>query len=299
MPDNFNIFLMGDDHEGNLLRYTKGFDKFLEIVCSEWNGVDQKDNYIVHHGDPMEGIMVDDPRFDPLTCKNPIPLEQMKSVINNYKPVANKMITMLEGNHPWKLHRFGHLTKQICEELGIPYGTWTAKIAYLDNYNELMFKSFHTHGRKNIGSACDDIKRRKVNMLLALKRHLKDQVGDCALMAKGHTHRLLVSEPESEVYMTDNGDEIQQCYTLPEYTNQDFADDETRREIGKPSQGLYNAPYIYPDNRWYVNTGSFLKSSQNGVSGYAEMFEYAPIELGFAVAEIRNKTIQNVRSIFL
>jgi len=299
MPENFNIFLMGDDHEGNLLRYDKGFNKFLNIVCSEWNGVGEKDNYVVHHGDPMEGIMVDDPRFDPTTCTNPIPLEQVEAVVSNYLPIANKMLVMLEGNHPYKLHKFGHLTQEICKRLEIPYGTWASKLIYLDAYNEVMFKSFHTHGRKVINSSCDDIKRRKVNMLLSLKRQLKDQAGDCAIMAKGHTHRLLVCKPEPEVYMTDNGSEVQQAYTMPEYVKQEFADDDTRSEIGKPSQGLYNAPYIHPDNRWYVNTGSFLKSSQNGVSGYAEQFEYSPMELGFAVVEIRNKTIQNVRSIFL
>ena len=99
--------------------------------------------------------------------------------------------------------------------------------------------------------------------------------------------------------MTDDGNEVKQAYTMPEYLSQDFADSDTRSEIGKPSRGLYTTPYIHPDNRWYINTGSFLKSSQNGVSGYAEMFEYSPIELGFAVVEVRNKTIQNVRSIFL
>ena len=49
--------------------------------------------------------------------------------------------------------------------------------------------------------------------------------------------------------------------------------------------------YIHPDHRWYVSAGSFLKLYEEGVSGYAEIGEYDPVELGFAIARVRNQKI--------
>ena len=56
-----------------------------------------------------------------------------------------------------------------------------------------------------------------------------------------------------------------------------------------------NAPYIHPDNRWYVNTGSFCRLYVEGVSGYAERAGYDPMEIGFPVLRVRDGKIQGIR----
>ena len=117
----------------------------------------------------------------------------------------------------------------------------------------------------------------KSNMELSLKRSLKFKAGDCAVMTKGHTHRILVADPIKELYLTDDGERIRGHYT-----------------------GWGQAEsYIHPDARWYGNTGSFLKLYGIGHSGYAEIFEYDPMEIGFLVLKIRDKKIISLDPVYL
>ena len=64
LPANFNLFLFGDDHEGTLLRHNKGWNKLVNMMESEFEGIKPRHNYGVHHGDFIEAITVDDYRFD-------------------------------------------------------------------------------------------------------------------------------------------------------------------------------------------------------------------------------------------
>ena len=276
---NHNIFLFGDSHIGNALRHKKGFDKMMNMMHSEYEGVPAKGNYGIDHGDIIEAITIDDPRISLEGIKDAIPTVQMAQAVKEYRPIAHKMLFMCEGNHPFKLWRFGPITQLICDELKIPYGTWSAKLVARDARGQLLYKSFHTHGRKSITSTADDPKRRIVNQRLILKRHLKFKMGDCILMCKGHVHKLIVCGPESELYMKDDGVKIKQAYTM-DHTDQ--TDD-----------------YIHPDHRTYVCTGSFLRLYGEDVSGYAEIAEYDPLELGFCIARIRNRKLKGVDVITL
>ena len=286
---NSNIFLISDDHEGSQFRYSKGWDRMCDMVNSEWNGIKSKNNYVVDGGDFMEAIAIDDYRYGPETDAESIPDLQVEAGVENRKPIKDHIVTILDGNHPFKLWKFGMLTARLCRMLGVPYGTWTAKISWTDKRGSVKFKSFHRHGTKSITSTADDPKRRKTNMELILKRHLKEAAGDTILMCKSHTHKLLVSRPEPPLYLTDDGRNIHAGY----------------------AEAVQNAEYIHPDLRWYVNTGSFLrmynvgshlsgKFGENlGVSGYAERAEYDPVELGFAIVEVRDWCITEVRKVKL
>ena len=289
LPVDHNLFLFGDDHEGTILRYDKGWNKFIDMLHSPWGGLPANHNFAIDHGDFMEAIMIDDPRYDIATVKDPIPMVQLENAVKNRAMIRDRLLFILEGNHPLKLWKFGALTEILCDRLKVPYGTWSAKLVVQDRKGRLMYKSYHTHGRKQITSTADDPKRRETNKQLILKRHLKFKAGDCALLAKGHTHKLLVCKPESELYMTDDGKQVQQNYTLENFR--------------------HDAPFIHPDHRWYVNTGSFLRLFADPierpglptkyVSGYGEIAEYDPIELGFAVAEIRDRKIVDVKKVVL
>lgn len=234
---------------------------------SEYDGC--SNNYGIEVGDDIEAIMADDPRFSEEKLTEPLPLAQITKAVKDREPIKHMMLVKLMGNHERKLWRFGNIMEEICKRLDVPYGTYTAKVTIQDSKGNLMYKTYATHGYKSITSTADDPKRRRTNMELILKRHLKFKAADCAVMVKGHSHKLLVCKPEPELYIYDDGKKIRQSHT---------------------GWGQ-NEEYIHPDARWYGNTGSFLRLFGKDVSGYAEMFELDPVELGFLILKVRNKKI--------
>lgn len=275
LPNNHNIFHFGDLHDGSVLSSKHGWNKLCDVMNSEYDGC--KNNYGVDGGDMIEAIMVDDKRFSPEKLTEPLPLAEMKTAIELRKPIKDKLLAILMGNHERTLWRFGDITEQVCKELGVDYGTYTCKLTIKDKDDKLMYKIYDTHGFRGITSTADDPKRRRVTMQLILKRQLKFKAGDCAVMIKHHTHKLLVCKPESELYLVDDGSKIKQAYT-------GWGQDE---------------PYIHPDARWYGNAGSFLKLHGKGISGYAEIMEYDPVELGFLVLKVRDKKIVALEPYYL
>ena len=275
LPNSHNFFLFGDLHDGSVLSCSKGWSQLLDMMNSEYDGC--SNNYGIDMGDMMEAIMVDDPRFSEEKLTEPLPLAQMKRAIELRRPIQDKLITILLGNHERHLWRFGSLTKEVCDNLDVPYGTYTAKVTIRGRNNRLMYKLFVTHGSRTIRSTADDPIRRYANEKLILKRHLKFKAGDCAVMVKAHAHKLLVCEPEAELYLVDDGKKIYQEYT-------------------KWGQ---REPYIHPDLRWYGCSGSFLRLYLPGFSGYAEIGEYDPVDLGFLVLRVRDTLIQALEPVRL
>lgn len=280
-PDNFNHFFFGDAHECNPLSSNGGWEQLVDMLHSPYDGC--KNNTCSDGGDMIDAITVDDKRFDPRYATDkqgkplPLPLRQAKMAVERRRPIAKLLQWILDGNHEYALRRFGDITQSVCEELGVTYGTYSVKATFLDKKGNLMFKAYDTHGRKGISSAADDPLRRETNMRLTLKRHLKFKAGDCAVMVKHHTHKLLVCKPESELYLTDHEGAITQNYT-----------------------GWGQAEsYIHPDLRWYGNAGSFLKLFGDGISGYAELAEYDPVELGFLVLKVRDRKIVSLDKVRL
>jgi len=247
----------------------------MDMIESPYEGLAAKHNYAVCHGDLIEAIAVDDPRYDIRTTKEPFPLKQMKDAVDMLKPIRSKLIALLEGNHEWKLWRFGDISAEMASMLKVPFGTYSCKLIYKDKHGGLIYKHYATHGRKMINSTADDPERRESNMKLILKRHLKMKQGDALLMSKGHTHKLLVCEPKARLYLKDDGYDIKQAFTQVDQT----------------------AEYIPENLRWYVNTGAFQKMSRLGISGYAERAEMDPIELGWAVVVVRDRKIIRVDKI--
>jgi len=243
-----------------------------------------RNNYGAESGDEIEAIMVDDRRYSPEKLKpkenepaEPLPLTQAKNAIAKRRGVAKRLLYMLEGNHNRSLWRFGNLTAYIADELGVEFGTYTVKLTVRSEDGGLMYKVFHTHGSRSITSTADDPKRRKTNMELILKRQLKFKAGDCAVMVKGHAHKLLVAKPEADLFLTDDGRKVKQNYTKWGQTER----------------------YIHPDARWYGCSGSLLRLYGDGISGYAEVGEYDPVEIGCLVLIVRDRQIMELRKVVL
>jgi len=271
VPNNFNLFQFGDDHEGTCLRHKEGWEQLVDMMNSPYGGLKADCNFGVDHGDIVEAIAVDDKRYDEDTTSLKVSKQEDQAVINREK-IKDKLVCIMEGNHPRKLKNYREITKEVCKKLGVNFGTWSAKITYYSG-NSFYFKQFATHGSRTISSTADDPLRAESNMRLILKRLLKNKFGDCLLMSMGHSHKLIVTPPINALYMADDGKEIKQHYT--------------QRKLGR-------SEYIHPDHRWYINTGAFYKLYEDGKTSYAEIAGYDPIELGFCVVRYRDGDIEGI-----
>lgn len=277
LPRDHNLFLFGDTHLGSRLCHLSGIEQLIDAMRSPAYDLPASANFGIHHSDAIEGILIDDPRYNPSTCPQPFALQQVDDFVELMQPIKNKIIVMLYGNHEIKLWKFGNLSAEISKRLGISYGTFSCRLTYLDPYGQLMYKHFATHGHKPINSTAEPHFRRESNMKLILKRHLEPFGGDCALNSKGHTHRLLIMRPYEELYLSDDQEKVHQHYTRLDQTSS----------------------YIHPDARWYVNTGAFYKLYELGVSSYAEEAEYPPIQLGYAVVKVRDGIIRDIEKVYV
>ena len=269
VPDNFNLFFLGDLHIGSILFHDEGFRQALEATKAKYRGCGC--NHIIGMGDYIEAIDHSDRRFDTYTVdqskiRPELQAEYFEELIQPYKA---KFDVLLVGNHESALMRYYNYVNSVCKRLGIPYGTYTSIISYRDKKGGLLFKVFASHGRGSIRSSADDPERVEANLNLSLKRKLKNKAADCAIMAMGHTHQTLVCLPKKTLYMTYDGNDIQQNY----------------------KEGDQSARYQHPDHRVYLNTGTFRRTYARGVSDYAEMAMYDPVVLGFPVVMVRNGRI--------
>jgi len=201
---------------------------------------------------------------------------QKSTAIQTRQEIKKKLVCIMEGNHPLKLKKFGMITPHVCKELGVKYGTWSAIIEYVHN-GRVLFRHYATHGYGSINSTIDDPKDRLNSMLRTLRRKMQRKAGGTVLMSMGHTHKLLVYQPEPKLYIAGESGSLEQHYT-------------------KPDQA---ADYIPHDERWYVNTGSFYRTYAMDNSGYAEIAGYDPIELGYSIAVIRNGELREVKKVVL
>lgn len=266
LPKNCDIILHGDTHIGSSMCHYSALDAIVDRTVHE------KNTFIIHMGDWIEAISSDDYRFQSDTTKEPIPLKQAKMAIDIYRRASKKFIVGLMGNHEEKLIRFGDLSEVICNGLGIPYGTWTTKLSL--DFGSSKMKFFLMHGgRFSIGSGAKDFEQQQANMKASLKIKMSQKASDCILMAMGHTHKLLICPPSERLILADDGKKIIQKYL---------------------GLGDGNADYIEPDRRYYLNTGSFLKTYELGTSGYAERAGYDPVELGYCNVRISGGKIEKV-----
>ena len=278
VPYDFNLFLISDDHEGNLLRHADGWDFMTDQVRSKYDNIAPWHNFVVHHGDINEGIQVDDKRYDGLTTNGCI-YSQMQQAKRNLDPIRKNLVAVLDGNHSWKMWKFfgpgkPGMTETVCTDIGVRYGHPACVINYTCGGNTL-FKHYAIHIASNQApsSSVDDPKRKKTNIEGGLKRRLSPKFGDTLLMSCGHWHKMIYYSPESAFYVATDSGRMKSGYTNRPAT------------VGK---------YIHPDHRHYVCCGSFLKTYGDGVAGYAEKAGFDPVELGYYIVRVRGGEIAGI-----
>ena len=269
LPPTHDLVLFGCTHEGSVLQYKQGVQKTIDYILKKEN------RYAAHLGDTIEAIAVDDPRYDPHTSNQPIPLLQADAAIEVLTPIKDRLLTVLLGNHEDKSTKFGNLSEYIAKALGVEYGTWTCKLIVKDDEGNIMYKVYLVHGfsKKHLSSNAKDYDQRIANLKAAMKMMLKEKASDCVLMAMAHYHLMLLAEPVNKLYLIDNGTELKQKYLT---------------EVMK-------ADYLDPDQRWYVCVGSYYKTYAMNIDSYAEKAGYDPRELGFMVAHVENKKMVSVK----
>jgi len=277
MPDNFNLFLWGDTQWGNVGTREKGIDKMFDMMESEYRGVPAKWNYAAHMGDHLEGIVVGDPRFafDQLLPKKTFLRAMIDHAIERESVIRKKTLFILNGNHEWKwINTYGDIGREIADRLEVPYGLRSCVARFhRKKTGNFLFRGHHHHGFGSLRSNAKDHVQREANMKAALKDRLRRLFDGAVYHAMGHTHQLMVVEPDTSVKILAEADGIlRQSYPLSD-------------PLSTVDQ---SSSYIPPDSRWYVNTGSFLQTyTEEGVS-YAEQLGLPPVELGFIVGAVRD-----------
>jgi len=267
LPATHNIVVSGDFHIGSLLTSGESIDEMVEYIRKT------PKTYFAGVGDYIEAIAVDDYRFDMRTTKEYDPFHQANDVVDKLRPIKKKILALGTGNHEWKLVRFGDIVREfICDKLQVPYGTYEYVLVIKDEDGNFMYKIFVSHGFRSISSGAGLRRQRRGNEEVQIEKRLREKMGDCLIMCMGHTHRLIVAKPISILHMVERGGKIKSQYT-------DVHD---------------NGSFIHPEHRWYVNTGSFLKLYHEGVSGYASMAGYDPVDLGVPVIQCVDGKIHNI-----
>jgi UDP-2,3-diacylglucosamine pyrophosphatase LpxH len=268
IPSSCDIALFGDTHWGNLQMSDSGFFQTCEWIMAERN------RRFVFMGDAIEAITTDDKRYQDDTTVDPIPMRQLSTFVDICQPIRKRGLAWLSGNHEFKLQRFGDIGEEMADRLEIPYGGCAAKLLLRDKRGPIA-KVYLAHpSRFTIRSNAKDFEQRRANMAASVKRFLVDKAGDCVVMGFGHTHKLLVVDPSPKLVIFDEGGKLKQDYLI----------------------GDNSMPhYIDPDRRWYANTGSYLRTMVLDHDGYAERAGYDPVELGFAVVEIRDRKVTAVK----
>lgn len=275
LPSSHRFTLFGDTHMGSMMCTYDGIETCMANILADKHG------YAGFMGDAIEGIHINDNRFD-FTEADPIPLRQGKRAVNTLSPVASRLKFELLGNHEYALLRFGNLAQYIADELTklckgkntVVYGSYSAVVNVYDKHG-LMYRMFVTHGY-TLSSAAKDPIQRKANLMANLKRKLEGKNGQTVIMAMGHCHKLISVEPE-ELYLKQEDGKLKGRYLT-----------HVMGDVG----------YIPPDQRYYFATGSFSRlytdeTDIDGtpVSGYAERAGYDPVELGYVQWQVEDRQI--------
>jgi hypothetical protein len=268
VPENCEIALFGDIHLGSVACYEKGVQQVANWVRGS------KNRFWAGMGDTIEAITTDDKRYQATGKKDIVPVKQAKAAVEMLRPIADRGLVLLSGNHEFALHRVGDFGESMAEELGVPYGGRTCKVA-LHGKHGLTFKMYLCHpSHVTLPAGAKDHEQRLANRKASLKRVLANKAADCLLMGMGHVHQLLVADPARKLSLYDDGCEIKQAYT---------------------GLGDGRAQRIDPDSRYYCATGSFYRSQVLGEDVYSEQFGYDPVELGYIVVTVRDGKLAGVR----
>ena len=197
--EKINLYFLGDVHEGNCNCNHKALSEAVKIIKNDPAG------YWIGMGDYIEAIThTGDKRFDPLSISKEynindlkdLPFKQAERVFNYLKPIDNKCLALLGGNHEEKYSQYN--SSNVYKRFVKMFGTSAHKegehpfvIGYVGFYNLKLCRP-NTRTIENItialnhgvggGGYLEGYKTNKVHQVF------KYMYGDINIM--GHVHQL-------------------------------------------------------------------------------------------------------------
>jgi len=278
LPPDHNIYTFSDTHEEYIGCADDKLDEFITTVHDDPIG------YSMFGGDAFETQYVSHKYYDPVTIKkdvssgNPtIAAAQIERSAERHRPIKDKLLAWLIGNHELRVIGIVNLGLNLMKEIGRPeiYAGYSCKLAIKDDKGRTRYKIYSNHGKNIAESRAGTERQREANRAASLQRALAPIYGDCIVMVMGHTHRLIVVKPLRRLYLVDDGRKIKQKYITT-----------------KPSDD-----YIDPENRYYINSGSFFRSQMLDIDTYAERNMYPPTEMGYAKIIVRDYQVVDVEKV--
>lgn len=199
-PDEFHIYLIGDEHGGTKHCASDALQKQINIVKNDplgrWVGM----------GDKGEFISPSDPRWDTGVIEDwvhpdNIALDQSNWYCDMFSPIASKCDGLLEGNHEDAIRTHSHIDvhNYICDKLGVANLGYSCFLRYLfhrKKSNEAhQFTGFFTHG-----SGWAITKGAKLNRL----QRIMDSF-EADMYATGHMHDIIT---DTKSYLTLDANNI-------------------------------------------------------------------------------------------
>lgn len=293
LPAEHTVVLGGDWHVGNRSCSHDTISAQIKRVR------DSKNTYFAHLGDVAEKTPVDHKHFSvdqlvpPPGWDKPLvtATDQYDYAERELFPqVADKTIVCLEGNHDFRFNNSaGNQLAAMLGRLNIPFGTYMCKVQVTVE-GEPAYKMLLWHGWSGLsGQRNPDPMVRRHQMQKSLKTKLASLASDCEIMAMGHTHQLVVTEPIGHTVFGDDRNDLLAVYrTLP--------------KMKIPAGNGKWLDYVPPESRWYVNTGSTLKGYEvdeaNPYSTYSEKWGLPPADLGWAEVSYSKGQGLNVKPIY-
>jgi len=275
IPSTYDLYCWGDTHVGNPGLHEEAILHFRRYIKAK------KNRFFVHLGDACEAITLSDKRYelDMHMGRAGRVMDQIREVVDWFNPIADRGLCFLEGNHEHKLHNTIKITDEICRELNMDNGTYTAKLVLND------IKGLIWHGAGIVNPRAGDKRQIETNKQIAIKRKLRWLPGgDADWLGMGHIHQLIIHPPDDYLHLIDDGKNLKQVYPSP------------GRIVVDKKRGLYRIP---EEDRWYFSSGSALRQYLGGVSGYAERAGYPPSEIGCIKISVKNDKLKNIEKVYL
>ena len=199
-PDKFLLYAIGDIHTGSIHCADEDIRTKLAEIQATPNA------YFVGMGDYADCITTHDPRFMSGGLASWVRPDDIVDSQRNYlrdlfKPVADKCLCLLTGNHEEAIHKAhdDDIGRHLAEDLGVPYGGYSS-------FLELLFRRGNAPGKSDAfrlvvhlwhGAGASQTEGARIMRLMRL---VNDIEADIYLM--GHLHAIAVYTPDRLVLST-------------------------------------------------------------------------------------------------